>query len=195
MSVIALANCGKSHSQIFELLKPLKILRMFIYPAIKHYKKLWRVEDRARSGHLKSLRVETAIKTVGGADSPKSALEAEKYVPKAEHIDPIKSCLLRDDLHMRAHLRSKGHLHPPTLKEIRRTSAKRVFQWHAKNGHENILFTDEKLFTIEEQYNNKYNKIYAQRSLVRSEGAGGHHPSYFLVRWWLSHQGVTPLKE
>ena len=64
MSVIALANCGKSHSQIFELLKPLKILRMFIYPAIKHYKERWWVEDRARSGRLKSVRAEAAIKTV-----------------------------------------------------------------------------------------------------------------------------------
>jgi hypothetical protein len=26
--------------------------------------------------------------------------------------------------------------------------------WHAENGHENILFMDEKIFAIEEQYNN-----------------------------------------
>jgi len=30
VAVIALHNCGKSYSQIFKLLKPLKILRMFI---------------------------------------------------------------------------------------------------------------------------------------------------------------------
>jgi hypothetical protein len=54
---------------------------------------------------------------------------------------------------MRAHLPSKGHLITPALKEIRRTRAKRLLQWHAENGQENILFTDEKIFTIEEQYN------------------------------------------
>ena len=37
---------------------------MFIYPAIKHYKELWRVEDRAQSGCLKSVRAEATIKTV-----------------------------------------------------------------------------------------------------------------------------------
>jgi len=43
---------------------------------------------------------------------------------------------------------------------------------------------DEKIFTIEEQYNNQNNKTYAQTSLeVRSEVAGGHHPSYVMV-WW-----------
>jgi len=53
---------------------------------------------------------------------------------------------------------------------------------------------DKKIFAIKEQYNNQYNKIYAQTSLeVFSEGAGSHHPSYIMVWWGMSHQGVTPL--
>ena len=63
-----------------------------------------------------------------GADSPKSALETEDDVPKAEHFDPIKSCLMRDDLHVRVHLHSKGHLLTPALKEIRWTRTKRLLQ-------------------------------------------------------------------
>jgi hypothetical protein len=119
-----------------------------------------------------------------GADLPKCALEIEDYVPKAEHIDPIKSCLIRDDLHMKTHLCSKGHLLAPALKEIRRTRAKHLLQWHTENRHKNILFKDKKIFTIEQQYNNQYNKIYAQKSLeVCSESAGGHHPSYVMVCW------------
>ena len=114
-----------------------------------------------------------------GADSPKSVVETEGHVPRAEHIDPIKSCLIRDDLRMRAHLRSKGHLLTPALKEIRRRRGERLLQWHAEIGHENILFTDEKFFTIEEQYNNQNNKTEAETSLeVHSEGAG--MPSPFL---------------
>ena len=37
---------------------------MFICLAIKHYKELWRVENRARSERLKSVRAEAAIKIV-----------------------------------------------------------------------------------------------------------------------------------
>jgi len=33
------------------------------------------------------------------ADSLKSALETEDHVLKVEHINPIKSCIIRDDLH------------------------------------------------------------------------------------------------
>jgi hypothetical protein len=64
MAVIALDKCGQSDSQNFKFLKPLKISRNFIYWAIKRYKELWGVEDRARSGCLKSARAEAAIKTV-----------------------------------------------------------------------------------------------------------------------------------
>ena len=64
VAVIAIHSCGKSYCQIFRLLKPLKILLMFIYWAVKHYKELWRVEDSARTGCLKSVRAEAAIKTV-----------------------------------------------------------------------------------------------------------------------------------
>ena len=92
-----------------------------------------------------------------GAGSPKSALEREDHVPKADHFNPIKSCLIKDDLHMRAHLPSKGHLLTPALKEIRWTRAERLFQWQAENGHDNILFTVEKILTIEEQYNKQNN--------------------------------------
>jgi hypothetical protein len=64
VAVITLPNCGKSHPQISKLLKPVKISRMFIYPANKHYKELWRAEDRARSERLKCVRAEASIKTV-----------------------------------------------------------------------------------------------------------------------------------
>ena len=64
VAVTALQKCGKSDSQIFKLLKPLKISRNFVYRAIRRYKEIWGVEDRARSGRLKSVRAEAAIKTV-----------------------------------------------------------------------------------------------------------------------------------
>jgi len=115
-----------------------------------------------------------------GADTPKSALETEDHVPRADHIDPM-SCLIRDDQNMTVHSRSKGYLLTPALKVNRRTRADRLLQWHAENGHENILFTDKKIFTIEEQYNHQNNKIYAERSCEVKENIlrmkGGHHPS------------------
>ena len=42
----------------------------------------------------------------------------------------------------------KGALLTPALKEIWWTRAERLLQWHSENGHKNILFMDEKFFTI-----------------------------------------------
>ena len=81
---------------------------------------------------------------------------------------------------MRAHLRSKGHLLTPALKEIGQTRAEGLLHWHAENGHENTLFKDENFFTIEDQHNNQNNKIYAQATIaVHSESA--EMPSPFLL--------------
>jgi hypothetical protein len=49
VAVIVLHKCGKSDSQIFELLKPLKISGNFVYRAVKRYKELWGVEVRVRT--------------------------------------------------------------------------------------------------------------------------------------------------
>jgi len=91
---------------------------------------------------------------------------------------------------MRTHLRSKGHLLIPALKEIRRTRAERLLQWEAENGHENILFTDEKYFTIEEQYNNQNNKIYAHTSF--EVHSGGRMDAITLPTSWFG--GRCPIR-
>ena len=120
-----------------------------------------------------------------GADSPRSALETEDQVSRAEHIDPIKSCPIRDDLHMRAYLRSKGQLLTPALKEIRRTRAQRLLQWDAENGHENILFTDEKVSPSRNSITTRTTRFMLKsplRCVLRVRG--GHHPSYVMVWWW-----------
>ena len=64
VAVIALHKCGKSDSEIFKLLKLLKISRNFVCRAVKDYNGLWVVEDRAQSGRLKSARAEATFKTV-----------------------------------------------------------------------------------------------------------------------------------
>jgi hypothetical protein len=107
------------------------------------------------------------------------------------------SCLIRDDLHMKVYWWLKGHLLTHVLKEIQHKRAQWLHQWHNEKGHKNILFMDEKIFNIEEQYNHQNDKIYVQTSCEAKEKVPrvqrGHHPSYIMVWWRVSHQGVTLL--
>ena len=105
---------------------------MFICPAIKHYKELWRFEDRTRSGHLKSVRPEAAIKTYSSAFA--EIRSGNKIMSWKLIISTHSGRASSGMTYIRAHLRSKGHLLIPALKEIQRTRTKRLLQWHAENG-------------------------------------------------------------
>jgi len=144
---------------------------MFICREIKRYKELWGVEDRTRSGRLRSVRAVAAIKTVRERIR-RNPLWKQKIMSQKLNI----STLFRDDLHMRAPLRSKGHLLTAALKAVRWTRAKRLLQWHVGNGCKNILFTDEKIYIIDEQPKNQNNKIYAQKLTLPTSWFGRECP-------------------
>jgi hypothetical protein len=116
--VFALHNCGKTYSQISELLKPLKISQMFIYRAIKHYEELSRVEDRAQSRHLRSLRAQDNIKTMQERIHRNPLWKQEIMFRELKILTQSTSRLIRDDQHMRVLRRSKGHILTPALKTI-----------------------------------------------------------------------------
>jgi len=118
MALIALHNCGESYSQTFKLLKPLKVSRMYIFQAIKHYEELWWDEDRAQSGPLKSSRPEAAIKTVWERIHRNLPWKQNILSQEMSISTRSMSSIIRDDLHMSAHHCSKGHILTPAVKAI-----------------------------------------------------------------------------
>ena len=151
---------------------------MFIYRASKHYKELWRVENRTRSGHPRKVRTETTLKTVWEW-LRWNPLRKQKIMSRGLNISArLMSCLIRDDLHMTAYWQLKGHLLTCALKEIWKTRAQRLFQLHAENGHKNIFFTDEKIFTIKEQYN------HSTSWFSGGDPSGGDTSSFFARKVW-----------
>ena len=108
VAVIARHKCGKSGSQIFELLKPLKISRKYACRAIRRYKELWGVEERARSGRPRCVRNKAAFKTVLERIR-RNPLRKQNSLSRELNISPRStSRLSRDDPHARAYRRSKG---------------------------------------------------------------------------------------
>ena len=91
-AVIALHKCGKSDSQILEILKPLKISRNFVYRAIKRYKELWGVEERVRSGRPRCVRTETANKRARELIR-RNPLRKQKSLSRELNISPRSICL------------------------------------------------------------------------------------------------------
>src|SRR5258705_10820703 len=60
-----------------------------------------------------------------------------------------------------------------------------------------VLFTNEKIFTVEESFNRQNDKVYARNSKdakrVVKKIQRAHHPAYVMVWWGVSYDGVTKL--
>ena len=112
-------------------------------------------------------------------------------------LTQLRSCLIRDVQHIECTTTQRDTSLLLALKEIRRIRAEHLHWWHTRKGHENNLFTDEKIFTIKEQYNHQKNKISVQTSHEVKENVlrvqVGHHFSFIMVWWEVSHQGMTHL--
>lgn len=87
----------------------------------------------------------------------------------AEHLSRRMSRIIRRNLKLNGYRPLVGHLLAPTLKKIRRTIEKKPLRWHATNGHDNIRFTDEDCFTVEEKCDKQNDAIYARTSAEAME--------------------------
>lgn len=197
IAVIALHKCGKSASEILNLLKPLKITKRFIYRAIERFNETSGIDDRARTGRPRTVRTVSAIKTVQERIRRNPLRKPTILSRELEISTRSMSRLIRDDLHMKAYRRSTAHIMTPRLKQIRLERCKRLLLWHAANGLENILFTDEKIFTVEQVFNKQNDKVYATSSEEAKKTVPrvqrGHHPAFVMVWWGVSNKGVTTL--
>jgi hypothetical protein len=75
------------------------------------------------------------------------------------------SRIIRDDLGIHAHKRSTSHLITDRLKRIRLERSKKLLRSYGRKKFKQILFTDEKIFTVEEKYIKPNDRVYMQ----------GHH--------------------
>ncbi|XP_055918417.1 uncharacterized protein LOC129950507 [Eupeodes corollae] len=177
-SRIALHKCGKNSNQIFELLKPLGLSRMFVYRTIKRFDELSRVEDRPRSGRPRVARTSAKVKAVRERVR-RNPLRKQKIMSRELDISARSMSRLIRDLHMKAYRRATGHLLTPSLKTIR--------------------LERSKAFAVarEEVYNKQNDKIFATSSKgakkVVPRVQRGHHPASVMVWWGVSHKGVTSL--
>lgn len=74
------------------------------------------------------------------------------------------SRILRNDLRLRAYKRYTGYLLTDKLKKIRHKRSKNLLCIFDSGRYKDILFTDEKVFTIEESFNKQNDRVYVRSS-------------------------------
>lgn len=110
-----------------------------------------------------------------------------------------KRCRLitRDDLGKRAYKQCTSHLLMDQLKRIRLQRSKNLLYSYNQQKFKYILFTNEKIFIVEEKYNKQNNKIYARLSIEIKQNAPhvqrGLHSAQVMVWWGISWHSVTQI--
>jgi transposase len=186
IAVVALFKCNKTPIEIFNLLKTLKITKKFVYRTIKRFNELNTIDDKPRSGRPRETRTTAAVKAVAQRIR-RNPLRKQKIMAREMKIPPkTMSRIIKEDLGLGAYRRSIGQRLTDALRKIRAIRAKKLLQQYAKNGHRQILFTDEKIFTIEEKFNRQNDRVYAHSSWEAAEKIHrverGHHPASVMVR-------------
>ena len=195
-AVIALHKTGKSKSDIFKTLKSLGINRMFVWRTIDRFTATQSIKDRPRSGRKRSVRTKNTIKAVENRIR-RNPLRKQKIMREMGISPRSMSRIIKHDLKMSAYRRMTGQRLTVSLKKIRAERATTLLSRYANSAHRKILFSDEKIFNIEQKYNRQNDKVYARSSREAQEKVGrverGHHPSSVMVWWGVSFDGTTKL--
>lgn len=192
-AVIALHREKKTPSEIFKLVKHLGIKRLFVYRTIKRFSETNSIADRARSGRSRSVRTPALVKAVRERIR-RNPCHKKSLLAKQIEVSKRTMCrIINEDLRLKGYRRTTGHFLINELKRQRYLKAKALLRRHARNGHRRILFTDEKIFDVEESFNRQNDRVYsrsaqeAKQKKKRVQRA--HHPASVMV----SYESVTEL--
>ena len=163
-AILGLYQAGHKPNEISKLLKMPRGRRMFVIRTIKRYQETGSVEDRTRSGRPCTVVTPKVCKVVREQirRNPRRSMRKMASTIKISHRSVQR--IVRDHLGMKSFKRKNAHFLTEKIKEKRLVRSKGLLQRHAIHGINNILFTDEKLFTIEESSNRQNDRIISHSS-------------------------------
>ena len=72
--------------------------------------------------------------------------------------------VLNHDLGLRAYKQRMGNLLTAALREQSVVKTKRLLNRYAGNGHRSMLYSDDKVFTVQQGFNAQNDRVYASSS-------------------------------
>ena len=196
-AIIALFKAGKSTKDIVKALSDLKINRIFVWRVIKRFKETGRVESRARSGRPRSQRTTGAVKAVRSKIRRNPKRSMRQMAKESKMSEATMRRLVKDDLKMKPFTLQKRQALTEATKIKRLARAKHLLSRLRKGTLKNVVFTDEKMFTVETFHNRHNDKILAQdiskvptnqKTAFRTQ-----HPASVMVWAGITASGKAPL--
>lgn len=188
---------GYSPSQILKQLEKLNIGRSLVYRTVKRLSETGFTKDRPRSGRPRSIRTPALKRKVYHRLRRNPQQSANKLARQLNTSSTSIRRIIREDIGLYPYKKRQVFGLTADKKKKRFDRAKVLIERFANSGFENLVFSDEKLFNVEETLNNQNNRIYAasfedipeeMRSVERF-----HHPNSVMVWAAISKKGKFQL--
>lgn len=148
---------GLTNFQIRKKLSHLNLNRKFVYRTIKRLEDTGTVVPKKKTGRVRTKRTPAVIKVVRERVRRNPARSGRKMAHDLGMHHKTMQKILKDDLGLKAYKKQKTHgLSEKNIKN-RVQRARKILRRHA--GH-NIIFSDEKLFTLEATLNKQNDRVY-----------------------------------
>lgn len=152
---------GERPGAIFKSLQNLGVKRDFVYRTIRRYRETSSLDDRKRSGRRRSARTERVIKTVRERVRRKSQRSVRKMAADLNVSKSTMHNVLKQDLGCQAFKKRKVHGVSEPSKKKRLERATLLLSRHAGRD---FVFSDEKLFVLQQSHNVQNDRLWACRS-------------------------------
>lgn len=188
---------GERQADIFRRFEPDGISQQYISYTIKRWRETGSIEDRPRLGGPRTARTPQLIQKIRQRFRRKRRRSARKL---AENLQTSRSTIqrvIKNDLGFKPYKRQKVHGLSAAQKRERLIRCKRLIRRFTNRRVKSIVFSDEKIFTVEEKLNKQNDRIYAAsiedipeeiRTVQRFQSPGN-----FMVWAAISTQGKFPL--
>ena len=146
---------------IVKKLGSLHISESKIYRVCRRLREGQSVDNRHRSGRPRSARTAGIIKRVRERIRRMPLRSARKMSAQLGISDRSTRRIIKEDLGLKPYKKRKLHGLTSAQIEKRRVRSKELLKRHGKSNLEHIVFSDEKLFSVEERFNSQNSRIYA----------------------------------
>lgn len=162
-AILRLHSMGKSCKEIANALKIMKVTKSTAWYTIKRFKETKSLENRPKSGRPRSVRTKKLIQATRLKIFRNGRRSLRKMATDAGIKRESMRKIVREDLKMRPFHLQKRHLLSGATMEKRLARSKLLLKWMNSCTRTSIIWTDEKIFTVEQAFNSHNDRILGRK--------------------------------
>lgn len=196
-SVIALHLSGKRPKQILSELHHLNINRKFVYRTIKRLSDASTLNKREKPGPQRTARSQQNVSRLKRRITRNPRQSARKLAKDMNISDWCVRKMLKSDLHLKPYKIQKSQELTMAQKQVRLQRAKHLKSLADRGKLPNIVFSDEKVFTVEQFVNKQNDRVWlkgkSEDNLARRLATRKQGPASVMVWAAVTASGRSPL--